>query len=237
MISYFTLSVSLASSPNVGASHPIAVFPEIDRPTSSLSRYPILPSISGTDETMPAGDEHWLGLQGIDMNGRISQMDLLTEQAQQMILDSSLNRKPLTPPRPPSSKNKRKVSKALTTGDTKRPKMYQTRSIFSSSRGSVVEEAPKPRVPREPGPNEQRILLALKLPDGTRVERYFNPHARLIGVLAYAHSQYPILPLSQCNLFRMDVVPKKLLADTGLSLEDVGIQNRTVLYVEEKDDD
>ena len=170
------------------------------------------------------------------MDGRISEMDLLTEQAQQMILDSSIQKSQKNPI-PPSSAGKRKVTKTVSNGDNKRPKIYQTRSVFSSSRQNLIKEPPKPRVPKEPGPNETRILLALKLPDGTRVERYFHPHARLIGVLAYAHSQYPLLHVSQCNLFRMDVIPKKLLDRTDLSLEDVGIQHRTVLYVEEKDED
>ena len=210
------------------------LFPQVTRPTSSLSRYRILPSINGS--TLPSAGDSWFSGVGSEIDGRISEMDLLTEQAQQMILDSSTRTIPKHPT-PPSSGSKRKVTKAVPSGDSKRPKIYQTRSIFSSSKNNVIKEPPKPRVPREPGPNEPRILLALKLPDGTRVERYFHPHARLIGILAYAHSQYPILPVSQCNLYRMDIVPKKLLAQTDLSLEDVGIQNRTVLYVEEKDDD
>ena len=169
------------------------------------------------------------------MNGRSSEMDLLTEQAQQMILDSSVSKLQVCPT-PPSSASKRKVMKNASNVMNKRLKVYHTKSIFSPS-NNLVKESPKPRVPKEPGPKEERLLLALKLPDGSRVERYFQPAAKLINVLAYAHSQYPIIPISQLCLYRMDVVPKKLLSKTNLSLRDVDIKNRTVLYVDEKDDD
>lgn len=209
------------------------MFPEINRPTSSLSRYRILPSIADTGVT--GESDAWYTNVVDSMDGRASQMELLTEQAQQMILDSSMQSF-VNRPTPPSS-SKRKVIRPAPSPQHKRQKTYQTRSIFSSSQSSVLKDSTKPRIPKEPGPNESRLLIALKLPDGTRVERFFHPEARLIGVLAYAHSQYPILPISQCNLFRMDVVPKKLLSNTDLSLSEVGIENRTVLYVEEVDDE
>ena len=219
---YFAFAASTAV---VNGSSSVTRFPEITRPTSSLSRYRVLPSINDNDLS-----------DVVNMDGRISQMDLLTEQAQQMILDSStLNFSHR--PTPPTSANKRKVVRSSPVARHKRQRTYQTRSIFSSSSNSVSKDPVEPRVPKEPGPSEDRLLIALKLPDGTRVERFFHPEARLVGVLAFAHSQYPVLPVSQCKLFRMDVVPKKLLSNTNLSLSDVGIKNRTVLYVEEDEDD
>ncbi|XP_076806189.1 UBX domain-containing protein 10-like [Clavelina lepadiformis] len=203
---------------------PVLNLPEINRPTSSLSKYRILPSISGT--STPSGGDNSASLyhSGHDM-------ELLTEQAQQMILDSTLHL-----PRDATSptSNKRKTEKSVEPKQ-KRKKVFQTQSVFAPAGKPLTKEHPRPNVPREPGPNEERLLLAIKLPDGARVERHFKPNTKLSGVLAYSYSQYPVLPISQSDIYRMDKVPKVLLEDLDLSLEEVGIKNRTVLYIEEKE--
>nr|CAB3267478.1 UBX domain-containing protein 10-like [Phallusia mammillata] len=206
-------------------------FPAIDRPTSSLSKYHILPAISPPALNSHTDVSHTGGSMQPGSPAE-NEVDLLTEKAQQMILDSALQRMGPKTKTPPNGGYKRKVSKGVEF-DRKRAKVYQTKSVFASSGASRPE---KPRVPREPGPNEESLLIALKLPDGTRKERRFLPNTTLQEILVYAHTQYPIIPVSQCNVFRMDTIPKKLLSELGATLQGLKIQHRTVLYIEENED-
>lgn len=205
-------------------------FPDIDRPTSSLSRYHILPAISSPSRTSQAGASKTSSMEHPAEN----EVDLLTEKAQQMILDSALQRLGQRKQTPPNGSFKRKVSKGVDF-DRKRTKVYETKSVFTSNTAKRLPEKQN-HVPREPRTNEDSLLIALKLPDGTRKERRFLPDTKLHGILVYAHTQYPIIPISQCNVFRMDVIPKKLISELDKTLQELQIQNRTVLYIEENDD-
>lgn len=164
-----------------------------------------------------------------------------------MILDSAMQRSHAAlGARPPSGNCKRKVTKIDVGLQQKRVKMCSTTPSPSFPnrhrpkemlRSSVVARSDsRTKIPREPKPTENSLLIALKLPDGTRVERRFLPTTTVRGVLAYTHSQYPIVPVSQCRLFRMDVIPKKLLSERDRTLEQLQIMNRTTLYVEEDDE-
>ncbi|XP_002129011.2 uncharacterized protein LOC100183946 [Ciona intestinalis] len=208
---------------NAEKSTPSPQFPDITRPPSSLSKYRILPGITPT----PPVDR------GEGNSPQDNDVDWLTEQAQQLLLDSALQRQ--TNPKSPPTTTKR-AAVVNTSVDNKRKKVYQTQSVFSHSSKQVVKRPPKPKPPKEPSANEERLLLALKLPDGTRVQRYFRPSNNIHEVLAYAQIQYPVLQMSVCDICRMDSIPKKIITQYSKSLHELGIQNRTVLYIEEKED-
>uniref|UniRef100_H2ZF84 Uncharacterized protein n=1 Tax=Ciona savignyi TaxID=51511 RepID=H2ZF84_CIOSA len=95
-------------------------FPEITRPPSSLSKYRVLPGIpttpDGGEGAFPANND----------------VDWLTEQAQQLLLDSALQRhtKPKSPHVPNKSPTKRSAV-ANADVESKRKKVYQAQSIFT----------------------------------------------------------------------------------------------------------
>ncbi|XP_061197533.1 uncharacterized protein LOC133205696 [Saccostrea echinata] len=89
----------------------------------------------------------------------------------------------------------------------------------------------KPRdLPTEPGETEQRILLAIRLPDGRRHQRYFRLVEKMDTVLKFAENvtgmelgEYRLA----CN------APKAVFTDLTQLIGESGLQDRTVLYLEE----
>ena len=87
-------------------------------------------------------------------------------------------------------------------------------------------------LPDEPRTDEDKILLAIKLPDGKRIQRHFRPSESLETVVHFAEnssltdfSGYWLV----CN------APKLTFVDLSQRIGDTPIQDRTVLYLEEKD--
>lgn len=86
-------------------------------------------------------------------------------------------------------------------------------------------------LPREPDSNEVRVLLAVHLPSGRRQQRHFRPVEKLSVILQFAEN------VSECDLSQFRLVcnlPKQVFSNLSLKIEDTGLQNRTVLYLEEK---
>ena len=75
------------------------------------------------------------------------------------------------------------------------------------------------------------VTLAIKLPDGTRFEKRFR-HTDLISDIIHAAQHYSTKPLPDCELFTNDV-PKKLLTDYSITLQEAGLSVRTMLILSE----
>ena len=86
------------------------------------------------------------------------------------------------------------------------------------------------QLPEEPDESEQRILLAIRLPDGRRHQRFFRLVERLELVLKFAENSSG-MDLSEfrlaCN------APRAVFTDLTQLISDSGLQDRTVLYLEE----
>ena len=84
----------------------------------------------------------------------------------------------------------------------------------------------------EPAPDEPgSVVLAIKLPDGARLERRFRQTDLLADVMLVAQDYSP-QPLPPCELCTNDV-PKKLLTDYGMTLKQAGLSVRTMLILSE----
>jgi len=87
-------------------------------------------------------------------------------------------------------------------------------------------------LPAEPsGDDANCVTLAIKLPDGTRFERQFY-HTDLVADIIHAAEHHSTQPLPDCELFTSDV-PKKLLTDYSLTLQEAGLSVRTMLILSE----
>lgn len=95
-----------------------------------------------------------------------------------------------------------------------------------------IDVKQKRTVPPEPASDEPGcVVLAIKLPDGTRLERRFRQTDLLADVLLVAQEHSP-RPLPPCELCTNDV-PKKLLTDYGMTLKQAGLSVRTMLILGE----
>ena len=113
----------------------------------------------------------------------------------------------------------------------------KTESSDKEEEGIVAMDRVKPLavkhdLPNEPGKEEKQVLLAVKLPDGQRIQRCFRPDDSLHSVLHFAensslidYSEYDLV----CN------VPKIVFDDLSQRIQDAKLQDRTVLYLEEKE--
>lgn len=102
----------------------------------------------------------------------------------------------------------------------------QVIDIFNKNRLTTHE------LPQEPDESEQRILLALRLPDGRRHQRFFRLSETMDLVLKFAENVSG-MDLSEfrlaCN------APRTVFADLTQLVGESGLQDRTVLYLEELD--
>ena len=85
--------------------------------------------------------------------------------------------------------------------------------------------------PTPPSDELDCVVLAIKLPDGTRLERRFRQTDLLADVLLVAQDSCP-QPLPPCELCTNDI-PKRLLTDYGMTLKQAGLTVRTMLILSE----
>lgn len=95
-----------------------------------------------------------------------------------------------------------------------------------------IDVKKKRRVPPEPSSGEPDcVVLAIKLPDGTRLERRFRQTDLLADVMLVAQQHSP-QPLPACELSTNDV-PRRILTDYGMTLQQAGLSVRTMLILTE----
>ncbi|XP_038078305.1 UBX domain-containing protein 10-like [Patiria miniata] len=86
----------------------------------------------------------------------------------------------------------------------------------------------------EPQEGEDRVLIAVKLPEGERLQRYFRPSDSIADIVSFAeHTSQRVF--SDCNVFTSDV-PKKMIDDLTVTINKAGLGHRTLLLLEEKDE-
>ncbi|CAH1239434.1 UBXN10 [Branchiostoma lanceolatum] len=96
-------------------------------------------------------------------------------------------------------------------------------------------------VPREPGVNQDRLQLALKLPGGQRLQRHFHMSDTLGGILAFAQTQTD-QKLGTCEI-AVQGTPQRLFtsSDFKKTIAESEILDKTLLYIqadeEEEEDD
>ncbi|XP_052821090.1 filaggrin-2-like [Mya arenaria] len=87
-------------------------------------------------------------------------------------------------------------------------------------------------IPDEPSSDEPRLLLAVKLPDGKRIQRHFRPNETLDTVIKFAENtnlvKYEDMQLI-CNATHTQ------FSDPSVRISDTHIKDRTVLYLQEKE--
>lgn len=87
-------------------------------------------------------------------------------------------------------------------------------------------------IPAEPQDREERLLLAIKLPDGKRIQRHFSPCDKLEAVMHFAENT---------NLLKYEgyqivcTAPRLRFEDLSVTIAETQLKDRTVLYLEEKD--
>lgn len=228
--------------------------PDIMRPVSSLSRYGILPGISSS--TGGGGD-----VRSISPAQSELEMELMSSFAQQMILDSAKsnkdardqpktkpestlyaqNRLEITQTRPMQRNSNQERQRKITNPTPPAHSSHQDGPVRKKSRTahtvSVFNKKATSNSKIMPAPDEtqERLKLALKLPDGRRVERYFSPKDTINGVMHFAQSKMRT-PAKHCDIYSMVRVPKVLIADWKQTLAQLDLRDRTVLYIDKKDE-
>ncbi|KAL3862077.1 hypothetical protein ACJMK2_008072 [Sinanodonta woodiana] len=89
----------------------------------------------------------------------------------------------------------------------------------------------KHKLPLEPDSDETRVLLAIRLPDGKRHQHFFRPSEPLEDVLYFIENESG-LDFSAFNLACN--TPKCVFYDLTMSIIDAKLQDRTVLYLEQR---
>ncbi|XP_064641989.1 uncharacterized protein LOC135496556 [Lineus longissimus] len=177
------------------------------RPTSAaLQRYKRLPSIG--DKT--ASDN----LTGVTQPLRKMSLEQTPGQVPQVTAVKKELHRHYTPPQ------------VLTIAD-----MDQSNELIPVSIQAVVEPATSP-LPGEPMEGERRVLLAIRLPSGERLQRYFHISDTLGVVLKFAEQ---IAEKKFTGYSFVCSVPRKVFNDMEQEIKDTGLQDRTVLLLQAPD--
>lgn len=240
--------------------------PDVTRPVSSLSKFGILPGIPATPGTgdtrsvSPAESELEMELlsslaqqmildsaktnkssandtrqmrrstkiSSVQSQGNGSHKSPLSRAMQGATTSNivqqrmSIKRNPKPPPKQNLSTSNHQD------GPLRKKSRTATTSVFNRS-GNLS------RIPPQPKEGEKRMKIALKLPDGRRVERYFSPTNTINDIMSFAQIKMRI-PTSHCDIYSMVQVPKVLIKNWKNTLEQLDIRDRTVLYIDKKDE-
>lgn len=182
------------------------------RPHSSFLRYRPLPAI-GSNE--PTSDQH--------------QAEILAEQTKQLHLQEQQ--------RPGSGRRGSFKQEPFSSANEIMQKEQDIINDPSEGDISAVEEKSGPthfrlhQISSEPPEGEERLLLAIRLPDGKRVQRYFHIADKIEVVKQYAENVL-CTDLSKYNLSCNS--PKSLFTDLSQLVGEVGLADRTLLFLVEK---
>ncbi|XP_067826576.1 UBX domain-containing protein 10 [Heptranchias perlo] len=158
------------------------------RPSSSLNRYRVLPSI-GRRESSDIG------------------IKSIAQQTNELNLHADLEEKF-------KSHQEKKPSLSKSSSVTSKTQLFPSQTAF---------------VPDEPSESEPRLRLAVRYPSGQRFERCFRPSDTLQTILSVAEWK------SNANYTNSVVetmdVPRRSFNDLSKTLEECGIQNKSVLCI------
>lgn len=111
-------------------------------------------------------------------------------------------------------------------------KTFRVSEIMATLPSKLSIDTKKKTITPEPSLDEPNcVVLAIKLLDGTRVERRFRQTDLLADVMLVAQHHSP-QPLPACELSTNDV-PKRLLSDYGMTLQQAGLSVRTMIILSE----
>ena len=201
---------------------PISNSPTESRPSSAFSNYNPLPEI-GRQETdsRPNSGNHEYQLQQ-----ELRETSSGRPRSNSGASDTSNTHSII--PRPPSGNR-------VSTRELRRQQFSRRRSSQTNT-GATPHSQIKAgtTIPNEPLEDEPRILLAIKLPNGQRLQRYFRPSDRFTDISTYAETESN-QSFCNCNLF-INQVPKRLVSNWKETFHEAGLLDRTLLCLEEKDD-
>lgn len=126
------------------------------------------------------------------------------------------------------------IIKTRKSSQEEQPRMFRVSQISETLPNKLLIDTKRKRndLPSEPSSDEPNcVVLAIKLPDGTRFERRFRQTDLLADVMLVAQHYSPQL-LPACELSTNDV-PKRLLTDYGMTLQQAGLSVRTILILTE----
>lgn len=111
------------------------------------------------------------------------------------------------------------------------------KSVFSyhttrTRNGDPIKSNGRKDIEREPLEGHERLKLALKLPDGKRVERYFAPTNTINDVMNFARTKMRSAG-KRLVVYSMLQVPKVKLRNWKQTLAELGFIDRTMLYIDE----
>jgi hypothetical protein len=179
------------------------------RPTSAaLQKYKRLPNIG--DKT--AGDN----VTNVNKDLRRLSLENTPAQAPQVLAVKQGLHRHYTPPQ------------VLTLADA----VDQEETTMSQIPVQNVPEPATSPLPGEPTEGEKRILLAIRLPNGERLQRYFRISDTL-GVVLKFTEQFAEKKFTGYSL--LCSVPKQVFTDMGQEIKDTGLQDRTVLLLQAPD--
>ncbi|XP_066547309.1 UBX domain-containing protein 10 [Amia ocellicauda] len=125
-------------------------------------------------------------------------------------------------------------------GEQARPPSWRRRAASQSTPDRGRSPAPRPprspdpRAPAQPG-REAGLLLAVRSPSGTRFQHLFRPSDTLQTVLAAAEAQYGTS--YRHGVIETMEVPRRSFPDLSRTLEQCGIQNKSVLCIGQEPDE
>lgn len=207
------------------------------RPHSSFLRYKPLPAI-GSNETMTNQER----------------ADELAEQTKQLHLEESYQQRPGSARNRPESASYRMQQPfsspkeilfdsqiqqftTLTGGRTLQGDVGKDSDIEESNQSdgrihkSELSAFRPHKLPDEPKDSETRLLLAVKLPDGKRVQRYFRVADRIELVKQFAENEL----CSDLSNYQLSCnAPKIFFTNLSQMICDAGLEDRTLLFLVEK---
>ena len=187
----------------------------------SLSRYPVLPSIGSQSTASQNKSEPVIKKSSLELES-----------------DPGMSEPEFSNPSPDIAE---KVQEAVFCPVTPDEKNFNSSGSSFVSPEHVIEEAPRfapltreNTLSVEPTDTDghNTILLAVKLPDGTRVHRYFRLDETMAMVMHFAEVTSQ-LDLSNCEL--ICCVPRQLFTDLSVTVGETGLKPRTVLHIRPKD--
>ena len=126
----------------------------------------------------------------------------------------------------------------LLLSDSSSDEVESSKTLPATGKKQLITQPPPPNSSSSSSlpPDQQQLLIALKLPDGSRVEQCFNPSDTPNTVLLFVYSYRPgvVGGPGMCDLYGVDKTCKKLY-DRKLTLAQLGVLDRSLLYVERND--